>query len=114
VGGHYHIPHGLSNSLMLPAVLGFNAEVCPELYAELAAALPGAQASAMGLIDWFKELIEESGLPATLKAAGIPEADLPMLASDAMYQQRLLINNPRDVDEATALMLYQQAWEGWS
>ena len=68
----------------------------------------------MGLIDWFKELIEESGLPATLKAAGIPEADLPMLASDAMYQQRLLINNPRDVDEATALMLYQQAWEGWS
>lgn len=114
VGGHYHIPHGLSNSLMLPAVLGFNAEACPELYAELAAALPGAQASAMGLIDWFKELIEESGLPATLKAADIPEADLPMLASDAMYQQRLLINNPREVDEATALMLYQQAWEGWS
>ena len=40
VGGHYHIPHGLSNSLMLPAVLNFNAEACPELYAELAAVLP--------------------------------------------------------------------------
>ena len=114
VGGHYHIPHGLSNSLMLPAVLGFNAEACPELYAELAAALPEAQASAVGLIDWFKELIEESGLPATLKAADIPKTDLPMLASDAMYQQRLLVNNPREVDETTALMLYQEAWEGWS
>ena len=53
-------------------------------------------------------------MPATLKAADIPEADLPMLASDAMYQQRLLVNNPREVDEATALMLYREAWEGWS
>ena len=47
---------------MLPAVLNFNAEACPELYAELAAVLPGAEHSALGLIDWFKRLITESGL----------------------------------------------------
>ena len=114
VGGHYHIPHGLSNSLMLPAVLNFNAEACPELYAELAAVLPGAERSALGLIDWFKLLITESGLPATLAQANIPESDLPMLASDAMFQQRLLINNPREVDEPTALQLYREAWSGWA
>ena len=114
VGGHYHIPHGLSNSLMLPTVLNFNAEACPELYAELAAVLPGAEASALGLIDWFKELISQSGLPATLAQANIPESDLPMLASDAMFQQRLLINNPRAVDEETALQLYREAWQGWA
>ena len=114
VGGHYHIPHGLSNSLMLPAVLNFNAEACPELYAELAAVLPGAEHSALGLIDWFKLLITESGLPATLAQANIPESDLPMLASDAMFQQRLLINNPREVDEPTALQLYREAWSGWA
>ena len=114
VGGHYHIPHGLSNSLMLPAVLNFNAEACPELYAELAAVLPGAEHSALGLIDWFKQLITESGLPATLAQANIPESDLPMLASDAMFQQRLLINNPREVDEPTALQLYREAWSGWA
>jgi len=114
VGGHYHIPHGLSNSLMLPTVLNFNAEACSELYAELAAVLLGAEASALGLIDWFKLLISESGLPATLVQANIPESDLPMLASDAMFQQRLLINNPRAVDEATALQLYREAWQGWA
>lgn len=114
VGGHYHIPHGLSNSLMLPAVLGFNAEACPELYAELARVIPGAEQSAGGLIDWFKTLIDESGLPATLAQANIPEADLPTLAKDAMFQQRLLINNPREVDEATALRLYEEAWSGWA
>ena len=113
VGGHYHIPHGLSNSLMLPAVLGFNAEACPDLYAELARVIPGAEQSADGLIDWFKTLIDESGLPATLAQANIPEADLPTLAKDAMFQQRLLINNPREVDEATALRLYEEAWSGW-
>ena len=113
VGGHYHIPHGLSNSLVLPAVLGFNAEACPELYAELAQVVRGADSSALGLIDWFKVLIDESGLPATLAQAKIPKADLPMLAGDAMLQQRLLINNPREVDEATALRLYQEAWSGW-
>lgn len=114
VGGHYHIPHGLSNSLMLPAVLAFNAEACPELYAELASVIPGADQSAEGLIDWFKALIDESGLPATLAQANIPESDLPMLAKDAMFQQRLLINNPREVDEATALRLYEEAWSGWA
>jgi len=114
VGGHYHIPHGLSNSLMLPAVLAFNAEACPELYSELARVIPGAEQSAQGLIDWFKTLIDESGLPATLAQAKIPETDLPMLARDAMFQQRLLINNPREVDEATALRLYEEAWSGWA
>ena len=114
VGGHYHIPHGLSNSLMLPAVLGFKAEACPELYAELARVIPGAEQSADGLIDWFKALIDESGLPATLAQANIPVADLPTLAKDAMFQQRLLINNPREVDEATALRLYEEAWSGWA
>ena len=112
LGGHYHIPHGLSNSLMLPAVLAFNAPAVGEQYAELAAVLPGAQASAEGLIAWCKALIADSGLPVSLAEAKVPEADLPMLAADAMLQQRLLVNNPLPVDEQTALHLYRQAWAG--
>ena len=113
VGGHYHIPHGLSNSLMLPSVLAFNATEVSELYGELARELPGVvDLSADGLLGWCQQLIADSGLPATLEAAGIPEEDLPMLAADAMFQQRLLVNNPREVDEAAALALYRQAWAG--
>lgn len=113
LGGHYHIPHGLSNSLMLPAVLAFNAAVAAPMYAELAQVLPDpAVPTAEGLIDWFERLIADSGLPATLAAAAVPEADLGMLAGDAMLQQRLLVNNPRPVSESDALRLYQQAWRG--
>ena len=114
LGGHYHIPHGLSNSLMLPTVLSFNAEVCPELYTELACVLPGAARSAQGLIDWLKALIDDRGLPATPAQAHITEQDLALLATDATFNPRLLINNPREVDEATALRLYRDAWSGWS
>ena len=36
LGGHYHVPHGLSNALMLGPVLRFNARAAAALYAELA------------------------------------------------------------------------------
>jgi alcohol dehydrogenase len=80
----------------------------------LATVLPGAEPSPAGLIAWFQRLIDESGLPATLAQADIPESDLPMLASDAMFQQRLLVNNPREVNEVIALQLYREAWSGWA
>ena len=113
LGGHYHIPHGLSNSLMLPAVLAFNAPAVEKDYGELATVLPGNVApSALGLMSWCDELIAGSGLPATLEAAGVVANDLPMLAADAMLQQRLLVNNPVEVTEASALTLYEKAWSG--
>ena len=113
LGGHYHIPHGLSNSLMLPSVLAYNAAVVGDLYAEMAQELPGDVAlTADSFIGWFEALIADSGLPATLEAAGVPKDDLPMLASDAMLQQRLLVNNPVPVNEADALALYRRAWGG--
>ena len=40
----------------------------------------------------------------------IEASALPMLAADAMLQQRLLVNNPREVTEADALEIYQAAY----
>lgn len=116
LGGHYHIPHGLSNSLVLPYVMRFNAPVAKAYYAELAPVIMGetvagdADAVTDALIGYIEGLIVDLKLPNTLKQMDIPEADLPMLASDAMKQQRLLINNMRDVTEADALAIYQAAY----
>jgi alcohol dehydrogenase len=118
LGGHYHIPHGLSNSLVLPAVLSFNAVNAAPLYAELAELVVGrpvagsAEAATATFIGALVELIGELGLPATLSAAGVAEQDLEMLAGDAMLQQRLLVNNPRDVAYADALDIYRCAFAG--
>ncbi len=116
LGGHYHIPHGLSNSLVLPYVMRFNATEAKELYAELAPVIMGkpvegdADSVTEELISYIEKLITDLGLPNTLKDMKVPESDLPMLAKDAMKQERLLINNPRTVNEEDALSIYQAAF----
>ncbi len=109
LGGHYHIPHGLSNSLVLPAVLRFNMPHAELLYAELAEIVAG-EASAEALVTELEAIVSDTGLPATLSQAEVPEADLPMLADDAMLQQRLLVNNPREVAREDALEIYRAAF----
>ncbi len=109
LGGHYHISHGLSNSLVLPAVLRFNMPQAEPLYAELAEIVVG-KASAEALVTELEAIVSDTGLPATLSQAEVPEADLPMLADDAMLQQRLLVNNPREVAREDALEIYRAAF----
>ncbi len=116
LGGHYHIPHGLSNSLVLPSVLEFNAARASDLYAELAdivigeAVVGSNEAKTAALIAALRQLIDDVSLPATLRELKVEESDLEMLARDAMLQQRLLINNPRDVNFEDALSIYTAAY----
>ncbi|MDP3847570.1 MAG: iron-containing alcohol dehydrogenase [Pseudomonas sp.] len=117
LGGHVHIPHGLSNALVLPHVLRFNAPVAVGLYAELAPLLLGERLQAgseQSLCEQFiqelSELNQRCGLPSRLRDAGVPAELLPRLACDVMQQQRLLVNNPREVSEADALAIYQAAF----
>ena len=117
LGGHYHIPHGLSNALVLPTVIEFNAPAAAPLYAELAplivgrALVPGdAESLTEQLVSALGDLSPRCGLPSRLRDAGVPKDALEMLAKDAMLQQRLLVNNPREVTEADALAIYNLAY----
>ena len=58
----------------------------------------------------LESLIREVGLPVRLRDAGVTEDSLETLASDAMLQQRLLVNNPREVTEADALNIYKAVY----
>lgn len=121
IGGHFHVPHGLSNALMLPHVLRFNleSELAAGQYAELAPILlPGksfnsaataAKDAAWALIAELEAMIDAVKLEKQLRQVGISHNHLPMLAKDAMNQQRLLVNNPREVTYDDALRIYEQA-----
>jgi len=119
LGGHFHIPHGLSNSLVLPHVMRFNVSSVAGLYAELAPIIAPSisekgiddEKISENIIAYMEGLIADLGLPATLKSTGIEADHLPMLASAAMEQQRLLQNNPREVKLEDALSIYQAAFE---
>ncbi|MBV1702372.1 MAG: iron-containing alcohol dehydrogenase [Hyphomicrobiales bacterium] len=116
IGGHFHVPHGLSNALVLPHVLAFNAPVASAVYAEIAVDLfpqlesLGSQARAGAFIDEIAALSQRCGLPQRLRDVGIPQSALEMMARDAMNQTRLLVNNPRPLGEADAMAVYEAAW----
>jgi alcohol dehydrogenase class IV len=115
IGGMFHVPHGLSNALVLPHVLRFNLGHATPLYAELAAivapqASGSEEARAQALIEALQALAAETGIVRTLREVGIDEADLDGLAEAAMQQTRLLGNNPRTVTLPDARAIYAAAW----
>ena len=113
LGGIFHIPHGLSNSLMLEPVLRFNAPNADHQYAELADVVaPGMAGSNAEKCDAFIgkmiEIVEATGVERRLSQLGISHNDLPRMAEDAIKTERLLKNNPRKVTYDDALAMYQE------
>ncbi|MCA1952375.1 MAG: iron-containing alcohol dehydrogenase [Hyphomicrobiales bacterium] len=116
IGGHFHVPHGLSNALVLPHVLRFNMPEAGGLYAEIAgdafpdlAGLP-AENRGEAFVLALEALAQALEVPRRLRDVGIPQEALPVLVRDAMKQTRLLINNPRPLTENDAATIYAAAW----
>jgi alcohol dehydrogenase class IV len=116
LGGLFHLPHGLTNALMLRPVLEHNSEAARELYAELAPILDpvseslGTQARAQGFINQVCQLAADTGVSLRLRDHGVGADAIDRLASEAMKQTRLLVNNPCPIEEADARRLYEAAW----
>jgi alcohol dehydrogenase class IV len=116
LGGLHHLPHGVTNALMLRHVLQHNAEAARDHYAELARIVvpeceaEGSQARVALLIDRLDQLVRESGIAPRLRDYGIDIGEAPSLAREAMKQTRLLVNNPCEITEADARRLYEAAW----
>lgn len=115
IGGIFHVPHGLSNSLVLPHVLRFNAPQAAPQYAELAdiiapEATGSAEARSNALIEAMAALATRVGIQTRLRDVGVQQKDIEQLASDAMLQTRLLGNNPREVTLEDARAIYTAAW----
>ncbi|CTQ56007.1 1,3-propanediol dehydrogenase [Roseibium album] len=115
LGGHFHVPHGLSNALVLPYVLEFNMPAAEAMYAELAPIifpeLAGKSQArrAEGLVEGFLKLGPDLGMQSRLTEVGVSHNNLPMLAEDALKQERLLINNPREMTYEAAHDIYSKA-----
>lgn len=115
LGSLYHLPHGLSNALLLPHVMEYNIPAAPAKYAVVALAL-GCRAqgsdekTAMAGVEKIKELIKLCGIAATLREVEVEESSIAQMAVDAMKIQRLLKNNPRPMTEADAISIYKAAY----
>jgi alcohol dehydrogenase len=116
LGGKYGVAHGLANTMMLLAVMGFNLPAALEKFTDIAEAmgecvdgLPVREAAYLAL-DAVEALIEDCGIHSTLMEFGIKEKDFPTLADVAMTVARPLENNPRKVTKDDAIAMYAQAF----
>lgn len=112
LGGHFHVPHGLSNALVLVPVLNFNRPAAEALYAQLACAvLPGQRFASPregcdGFIDFMTRLVARMPFAQRLSEVGVTESDINQLTDDALKIERLLINNPRPLNRDDIHALY--------
>ena len=115
VGAIFHVPHGLSNALVLMGVLRFNLSHAEMHYGELAAILDPAAASlspklaAAHFVECLQAICHDCKVPASLAEVGVKRSDLQRMATDAMKQTRLLVNNPRDMSYDHAYAIYAEA-----
>lgn len=116
LGGKYHIPHGVSNAMLLVPVMKFNEPACRE---KLAAAYDRAARANTGkapdvspeeksawIINRLEEIVKHLEIPSSLREYGIGSEDLDTLVKAGMDVKRLLVNNMREVTPEDARKLY--------
>lgn len=117
LGGKYHIAHGVSNAMLLIPVMRFNAED-PAFRARLSLAYDRVfhgdarctdpDEKAYALIDWMAEIVEHLNIPTSLKEFGVDPSDIESLAASGLQQQRLLVNNMREISLEQAKAIYHE------
>ena len=116
LGAYFDTPHGVANALLLPHVLKFNGQVCPELFRNMGNAFGLDMANmtdeeaVQKVVDAVKELSIKLHIPQTLKEIGIPKEMLPTLAEQALHDA-CTPGNPREVTKEAILALYKEAYE---
>lgn len=116
LGGHYRIPHGLANAILVPHVMEFNLPAADKQFALIARAMGESggglspRAEAARAVEAVRVLCRDIGIPASLADLGIPRSDIPMLAEGALKVTRPVENNPRKLDMEQAEALYQKAF----
>ena len=120
IGAHFHVPHGLSNAMLLPAVTEYSLNAALPRYAEAARAMgvansaEGDQSAAAKLLQELRDLNRDLAVP-TPAAYGIDPATWDGLL-DTMAAQALASGSPANnpavptAEEITAL--YRRAWAG--
>lgn len=116
LGGRYHIPHGVSNAILLAPVMKFNEPVCRGLFAEaydrlaagegFATETKSEEEKSAWVVNRMEEIVEHLNIPKSLKEFGIGSGDLDELVEAGMGVQRLLVNNMRTVTAEDAKKIY--------
>jgi alcohol dehydrogenase class IV len=110
VGGHFDVPHGIANAIILPYVMAYNLDAASDLYANVASALgcdvAGVESreAAVMAVEAVRSLNRQLGIPERLSEVGVTRAAIPAMATDAMKSGNIPINpRPTTYDDMVGL-----------
>jgi alcohol dehydrogenase len=113
-----HYPHGYAIAITFPYVMEYNALAQLEKHAMIAEVL-GEETEGMSLRDAayvapmaFRTLMQDLGLPTSLKEVGVEKSMIPMIANNVLKSPNHCRRNPREVTEAGMIELFTHAYEG--
>jgi alcohol dehydrogenase len=106
LGGFFHVPHGLSNALVLTEVMKYNQPKADHWYAEIATDL-GVGQTGTSLVDEMLRIKAETKVPTRLREVNIGADAVVMMADDAMTKDRLLMNNAREMTHEAVVKIYE-------
>lgn len=110
----YDIPHGVANAMILPEILEFNAQECPEKIKKLADVFgipyTDRQETGKNCADRIRSMNRKAGLPQTLKEVHVRTEDMEALAQSALEDVSTL-DNPRKVNVQILRELYEKIYE---
>lgn len=120
IGAHFHVPHGLSNAMLLPAVTAYSLNAEPERYATAGRAMgivgaeEGDSSAGVKLLEELASLNRDLAVPSP-SAYGIDpqrwEELLPTMAEQALASGSPA-NNPLVPSAGEIVALYRRAWSG--
>ncbi len=106
LGTHYHMAHGRACALGLVSFVRANKKVCEKQFRDLAYALDESQDLEAALLNLLKDL----NVPARLRDNGIPEGDLPRIATATTFETFNLSCNPAPLSEQQILALLKEQY----
>lgn len=114
LSAHFQLAHGMTNATVLPYVMAFNAESCPEKMVELAKAMDlpvtgDIESDKYLLSEELLKLTKELGIK-TLSEQGITEEDFEMVADDVLNEPVLSFNPRQNVTKDDVLAILKKAY----
>jgi alcohol dehydrogenase len=112
LGGHYNLPHGVCNAVLLPYVLEFNgkhAETASD-FVKIADAMNLNRSDAASVIEAVRSLRAEVGIAGSLKELkGVSQNDFEALAALAM-KDSCMSTNPVSPNPEQVIAVYRTAY----
>lgn len=115
LGAVYDTPHGVANALLLPYILEYNGEVCPDRFRDMGKAfglnMEGLtdKEAVLKVVNAVRDLAIRLNIPQHISDVGAKEEDIPMLAQKAL-EDPCTGGNPRETSLDDFIDLFKKAF----